>query len=191
MSKHFCCCIPVRAGVFLFSLLQFLATGFAAGFLWFVLDREHFFFAIIPRTGSHFVAVILSGKTWDGTDYGGIDNTGRIAVGIAAGIFTLVALFALFGFVIFPFLVRSSILMFFMLLDSLDPSYAIVAWSRHTLYRPGPLSLFTLLHPASCSTSPTPARPCSRAARSTAMTAPSTSAHGKRSYTRSSLSSSP
>ena len=48
-----------------------------------------------------FIAVILVGKTWEGVNYRTIDTTGRIAVGIAAGIYTLIALFALFGYVTF------------------------------------------------------------------------------------------
>ncbi|KIP04076.1 hypothetical protein PHLGIDRAFT_129736 [Phlebiopsis gigantea 11061_1 CR5-6] len=80
MSKHFCCCIPVRAGVFLFSFLQFIATGFVAAILWYVLH------------------LILSGQTWQDVNYGDIDTAGRVAVGVAAGIYTLVSLFALIGF---------------------------------------------------------------------------------------------
>lgn len=37
MSKHFCCCIPVRAAVFFFSLLSLLSSGVVAAFAWFVV----------------------------------------------------------------------------------------------------------------------------------------------------------
>ena len=39
MSKHFCCCIPVRLGVFLFSLLSFLTAGFLAAVEWYAVHR--------------------------------------------------------------------------------------------------------------------------------------------------------
>ena len=38
-SRHFCCCIPVRAGVFLFSLLSFLTAGFLAAVVWYAVHR--------------------------------------------------------------------------------------------------------------------------------------------------------
>ncbi|RPD65501.1 hypothetical protein L226DRAFT_530917 [Lentinus tigrinus ALCF2SS1-7] len=37
MSKHFCCCIPVRFAVFFFSLLSFLAAGASAALGWFIV----------------------------------------------------------------------------------------------------------------------------------------------------------
>ncbi|EKM53270.1 uncharacterized protein PHACADRAFT_259499 [Phanerochaete carnosa HHB-10118-sp] len=40
MSRHFCCCIPVRFGVFVFSLFQFLVEGLWAAILWYSLHRE-------------------------------------------------------------------------------------------------------------------------------------------------------
>lgn len=37
MSKHFCFCIPVRFGVFLFSFLSFAGAAFSAAVGWFLL----------------------------------------------------------------------------------------------------------------------------------------------------------
>lgn len=54
MSKHFCCCIPVRAGVFFFSLLQFLYSAGIAGIFWFLLHCKLQFVLHMPK--AHFVS---------------------------------------------------------------------------------------------------------------------------------------
>ncbi|KAI0072475.1 hypothetical protein K474DRAFT_1605051 [Panus rudis PR-1116 ss-1] len=81
MSKHFCCCIPVRAGVFIFSFLAFLLSGAAAFFAWFALHE------------------ILEAKVEGGVDFSKINQSGKIAVIVAACLFTIAALFSLFGFI--------------------------------------------------------------------------------------------
>jgi len=36
-SQKFCCCLPVRIGVFLLSLLQSLSAAAVAGLVWYVI----------------------------------------------------------------------------------------------------------------------------------------------------------
>ncbi|THH26727.1 hypothetical protein EUX98_g7466 [Antrodiella citrinella] len=81
MSKHFCCCIPVRAAVFFFSLLSLLAAGASAALAWIV------------------VFDIDNKKVVGDVNFGNINNKGKIAFIVAGSIFTLVALISLFGFV--------------------------------------------------------------------------------------------
>jgi len=81
MSKHFCCCIPVRFAVFVFSLLSLAGSGILALALWAVL------------------VAILQGKTVNDVDFGTASEGLKIGVGIAAGIYTLVAVISLLGFI--------------------------------------------------------------------------------------------
>jgi hypothetical protein len=37
---RFLCCLPARLGVLLFTLAEFLASGFLAGVLWIAFARE-------------------------------------------------------------------------------------------------------------------------------------------------------
>ncbi|KAF9520598.1 hypothetical protein BS47DRAFT_645332 [Hydnum rufescens UP504] len=39
MSRHFCCCIPVRFGVFVIALLSFLASSLLAAAVWYSIAR--------------------------------------------------------------------------------------------------------------------------------------------------------
>jgi len=79
--RHFCCCIPVRAAVFIFSLLSLLASGLAAGaFFWFVhaIDTR-------PDLLNDSQVKITSGA--------------RIGIIVAGVIFAIIAIISLFGFV--------------------------------------------------------------------------------------------
>ncbi|EJD42320.1 hypothetical protein AURDEDRAFT_145790 [Auricularia subglabra TFB-10046 SS5] len=40
-SRTFCCCLPVRLGVFVMSLLQLIFAGAAAGLVWWTVIHEH------------------------------------------------------------------------------------------------------------------------------------------------------
>ncbi|TCD69297.1 hypothetical protein EIP91_008052 [Steccherinum ochraceum] len=81
MSKHFCCCIPVRAAVFFFSLLSLLVAGATAAFAWFILYE------------------IDNDKVVGDFNFGSVNNTGKIAFIVTGAVFTLAALISLFGFV--------------------------------------------------------------------------------------------
>ncbi|GJE92460.1 hypothetical protein PsYK624_086140 [Phanerochaete sordida] len=81
MSKHFCCCIPVRFGVFVFSLFHFLAEGVCAAIVWFWLH------------------LALKGEVVDGNDWSQINNAGKISLGVIAGVFSLLALIAFGGWI--------------------------------------------------------------------------------------------
>jgi len=74
MSKHFCCCIPVRFGVFILSLLTLLGSAGTAFVIWWLLANG-------PQHGLTFE--------------GGV-KTGII---IAGAVYTVFALFGLFGFI--------------------------------------------------------------------------------------------
>ncbi|KAH9950790.1 hypothetical protein B0H21DRAFT_460358 [Amylocystis lapponica] len=77
MSRHFCCCIPVRAAVFIFSLFSLLGTGALAALAWYTLYE-------IDRKSGKYSNVMSQGKIID------------IVVG---SISTFMALISLFGFV--------------------------------------------------------------------------------------------
>ncbi len=108
MSKHFCCCIPVRFAVFFFSLLSFLAAGASAALGWFIVYRE-FATALFTRESvvhTYLPAVINTNqlekaetnlndaqkKTFE-------DLVHKYKAGfiVAALIFTLIALMSFFG----------------------------------------------------------------------------------------------
>jgi len=74
MSKHFCCCFPVRFGVFILSLLTLLGSAGTAFAVWWTLANG-------PQHG-----LILQGGV----------KTGLIIAGV---VWTVFALFGLFGFV--------------------------------------------------------------------------------------------
>lgn len=81
MSKHFCCCIPVRFGVFLFSALSFVGSAFLALVLWAIF------------------AAIVEHKTVNNIDFGTAKTGLKIGVAVAAGIYSVVAFIALLGFI--------------------------------------------------------------------------------------------
>jgi len=81
MSKHFCCCIPVRVAVFFFSFLSLLASGASAALAWFVVYE------------------IDNDKQVGDVNFGSINNKGKIAFIVAGAVFTVVALISLFGFI--------------------------------------------------------------------------------------------
>ncbi|KAI0700296.1 hypothetical protein BC835DRAFT_1266475 [Cytidiella melzeri] len=89
MSKLFCCCIPVRFGVFLFSLLSLAGSGFLALVLW----------AVFADTLLTLYPAILEHKTINNIDFGNAKEGLRIGVAVAAGIYTVVAIIALLGFI--------------------------------------------------------------------------------------------
>ncbi|KAI0674321.1 hypothetical protein C8Q78DRAFT_1067381 [Trametes maxima] len=90
MSRHFCCCIPVRAGVFIFSLLSFIGYAFSAFIGWAFL---------------HFIVTDQLNKLEDNMSSEDKEileaNAKKYewAVILASVIFTFVALVSFFGFV--------------------------------------------------------------------------------------------
>ncbi|GBE84402.1 hypothetical protein BKA93DRAFT_325779 [Sparassis latifolia] len=80
MSKHFCFCIPVRAAVFVFSFLSFLATAIVAALAWYVTyEVDH-------------------GKHPNG-DFENVTNSAKIIIIVVGSLFTLMSLMSLFGFI--------------------------------------------------------------------------------------------
>ncbi|KZT70585.1 hypothetical protein DAEQUDRAFT_764467 [Daedalea quercina L-15889] len=77
MSRHFCCCIPVRAGVFLFSLLSFLLSGFVSAIAWYAV---------------HLVVTKADG-------YENVPKRSEIILIVVAAISTIMALTSFFGFI--------------------------------------------------------------------------------------------
>ncbi|EPT04791.1 hypothetical protein FOMPIDRAFT_1021637 [Fomitopsis schrenkii] len=76
-SRHFCCCIPVRAGVFLFSLLSFLTSGFLAAVVWYAV---------------HLILTKQDGYT-------NVPKRTEIILIVVGAITTLTALTSFFGFI--------------------------------------------------------------------------------------------
>jgi len=79
--RYFCCCIPVRAAVFISSLLSLIGSGLAAGaFFWFVhtIDTR-------PDLLNDSKVKITSGA--------------RIGIIVAGVVFALIAVISLFGFI--------------------------------------------------------------------------------------------
>jgi len=79
--RHFCCCIPVRAAVFISSLLSLLGSGLAAGaFFWLVhtVDTR-------PDLLNNAQVKITSGA--------------RVGLIVAGVIFAIIAAISLFGFI--------------------------------------------------------------------------------------------
>lgn len=75
MAAKFCCCLPLRLGVFIFTILQFLLTGAAAGLIWFAL--------FTPEADDFWAQA---------------DNALRIGFIVSASIYTFTALIGLIGF---------------------------------------------------------------------------------------------
>ncbi|OCH89180.1 hypothetical protein OBBRIDRAFT_778889 [Obba rivulosa] len=75
-SRHFCCCIPVRAAAFIMSLLTLVASGAAAALAWYILWE-------IDHHASGFTNVPTDSK---------------IVIIVAGSVFTVIALISLFGF---------------------------------------------------------------------------------------------
>ncbi|KAH9829892.1 uncharacterized protein C8Q71DRAFT_393264 [Rhodofomes roseus] len=76
-SRHFCFCIPVRAGVFLFSVLSFLLSGFVSAVTWYAV---------------HLVLTKADG-------YANVPKRSEIILIVVASIFTLMTLTSFFGFI--------------------------------------------------------------------------------------------
>eukprot|EP00483_Globobulimina_turgida_P012134 UN12156 len=81
MSKHFCCCIPVRVAVFFASLIMFVAAGLVSAIIWYT------------------VYGIEADKTINGVDFGEVNTKGRAVIIIAGVLSTIVTLLSLFGFI--------------------------------------------------------------------------------------------
>jgi len=77
MSRHFCCCIPVRAGVFIFSLLSFLVAGLLSAVFWFVVHE-----------------IVIKAP-----NYTNVQKETEIIIIVLSSLFTLIALASLFGFI--------------------------------------------------------------------------------------------
>ncbi|KAF8501855.1 hypothetical protein BU17DRAFT_58873 [Hysterangium stoloniferum] len=77
--QYFCCCIPVRIAVFVTSLLALLFSGAVAGISFFLLAGEY---------------------TKDGdTAVSHLSKEQKIALGVVGGVYTVIALASLFGFI--------------------------------------------------------------------------------------------
>ncbi|KAH6914263.1 hypothetical protein BKA70DRAFT_1519944 [Coprinopsis sp. MPI-PUGE-AT-0042] len=75
MAAKFLCCLPLRLGVFIFTLLQFLVSGAAAGLFWYIVFS--------PDTSEQFRTL---------ADYV------RTTVIVVASVYTFTALVGLVGF---------------------------------------------------------------------------------------------
>lgn len=98
-SRHFCCCIPVRAGVFLFSLLSFLTSGFLAAVVWYAVHRAS---PPLPSAAGQSLTcrpVILTKQ--DG--YTNVPKRTEIILIVVGAITTLTALTSFFGYAPPPF----------------------------------------------------------------------------------------
>ncbi|KAF8586672.1 hypothetical protein K439DRAFT_924122 [Ramaria rubella] len=76
MSRHFCCCLPVRICVFLTSLLAFLSSALVAA-----------------------VAFYALAKNKDPNNATQLTSQQEIGLGVIGGIYALIALISLFGFI--------------------------------------------------------------------------------------------
>ncbi|KAF9036125.1 hypothetical protein BDZ89DRAFT_1036115 [Hymenopellis radicata] len=70
---HFCCCMPLRVGVFVLTALALISSGAAAAVLWIALPRA---------MGTHDA-----------------HSHYKIVIGVSAAIYTIMALIALFGLI--------------------------------------------------------------------------------------------
>ncbi|KIJ36197.1 hypothetical protein M422DRAFT_34431 [Sphaerobolus stellatus SS14] len=77
MSRHFCFCIPVRVAVFISSLIAFLLTGAASGLAIYILIQS--------ENQQNLLSVLTKDQ--------------RIAFGIIGGVYGIISLCSLFGFV--------------------------------------------------------------------------------------------
>jgi len=114
MSKHFCCCIPVRFGVFILSMLSLLGAGSVAGLVWYIL--------------------VQNGRT-DTYDFDNMQKNTLIAVGVFYSIFALVSLFGFIGAVARKkalVSIYSTILWICLLLNVLSGALVIYAITRHS-----------------------------------------------------------
>ena len=170
MSKHFCCCIPVRAAVFFFSLLSLLSSGVVAASAWFVLYGAFF----LPLQGTKTNATVPSleiqhGKTLGDVDFSQISSAGKIAFIVAGSVFTLIALISLFGYVIGSSCIipgNGLIELVCFSAVSLVPSWGTADLLRRIHTSHGSSSSSHLLHPVSISMPSSLARTSSRAASS-------------------------
>jgi len=80
MSRHFCFCIPVRAAVFIFSFLSFLATAAVAALAWFTTYE-------------------IDKKNQTDPNFENVTNSAKIIIIVIGGVFTVMSLVSLFGFV--------------------------------------------------------------------------------------------
>ncbi|KAI0635201.1 hypothetical protein C8Q77DRAFT_1156522 [Trametes polyzona] len=90
MSKHFCFCIPVRLGVFLFSLISFGLSGLSAVLGWFLLHLID---------SNQLSKIETDMKDEDKAAFEASLHKYKWAVIVGSIIFTFVALVAFFGFV--------------------------------------------------------------------------------------------
>jgi len=74
-TKHFCCCLPVRFGVFILSALSFLGSGFYAVALWLTYAKS------------------------SQPDQLTLNKTQKIAIIVAGVVFSLMCIASLFGFI--------------------------------------------------------------------------------------------
>ncbi|KAI0782731.1 hypothetical protein C8Q75DRAFT_811489 [Abortiporus biennis] len=81
MSRHFCCCIPVRVAVFVLSLASLIFGGLCSVAIWIIVHD------------------IETGKTIGDVDLSKIDNKGKIVFIVAGVITTIITLISLFGFI--------------------------------------------------------------------------------------------
>ncbi len=110
MSRHFCCCIPVRFGVFILTLVSFLSAGFGAVVLWALVHCEfrRELGSVLLQTLTGLYSVIVTDQL-DKVQQNLTDEQKRaldvllhsnkwIFI-VAAILTTIVALFSFFGYV--------------------------------------------------------------------------------------------
>ncbi|CDO70105.1 hypothetical protein BN946_scf184806.g32 [Trametes cinnabarina] len=90
MSRHFCFCIPVRAGVFIFSFISFALATLTAGLGWFL-------FHLVEANKLSEVEDKLSAD--DKTTFEQAVRTHKWAIILGSLIFTFIALVSFFGFI--------------------------------------------------------------------------------------------
>ncbi|KAH7339069.1 hypothetical protein B0J17DRAFT_571701 [Rhizoctonia solani] len=59
LTRHFCCCLPVRLGVFVLSLLSLIGGGIYAAATWYAYYQDH-----VSLTKTQKIAFIVSGVVY-------------------------------------------------------------------------------------------------------------------------------
>ncbi|KAI0777695.1 hypothetical protein BD413DRAFT_518946 [Trametes elegans] len=90
MSRHFCCCIPVRLGVFIFSFLSFALSAISAAIGWFI-------FHLVEANKLSDLETDLNDS--DKAAFEASIHKYKWAIIVGAIIFTFVALVSFFGFI--------------------------------------------------------------------------------------------